>query len=73
MNQKCRYCANCIVGDVVYCDSKHKTMSDSAAKRINKCADFEFNSMDAFGVKDYQEPRAKAGDSIDQIGLDLNG
>lgn len=65
MNQKCRYCANCIVGDVAYCDLKHKTMSDAAAKRINKCAEFEFNQMDAFGEKDYQEPRAKAKDSIE--------
>lgn len=32
VNQKCRYCANCIVGDVVYCDLKHKTMSDSTSK-----------------------------------------
>lgn len=64
MKQKCRYCANCIVGDVAYCESKDKTMSDTAAKRTNKCAEFEFNSMDAFGEKDYQEPRAKARDGI---------
>lgn len=62
MKQKCRYCANCIVGDVMYCDLKDKTMSDAAAKRINKCAGVEFNSIDAFGVKDYQEPKAKAKD-----------
>ena len=65
MKQKCRYCANCIVGDVAYCELKDKTMSDTAAKRINKCAEFEFNPIDAFGEKDYQEPRAKANDGID--------
>ena len=73
MKQKCRYCANCIVGDVAYCELKDKTMSDTAAKRTNKCAGFEFNPMDAFGEKDYQEPKKEAKDSIDQIGLDLNG
>lgn len=65
MKQKCRYCANCIVGDVAYCEIKDKTMSDTAAKRVNKCAEFEFNPMDAFGEKDYQKPKTKAKDSIE--------
>lgn len=63
MNQKCRYCANCIIGDVAYCEVKNKTMSGATAKRINKCAEFKFNPMDAYGVKDYQESKGKARDS----------
>ena len=74
MKQKCRYCANCIVGDVAYCELKNKVMSDASVKRLNKCAEFEFNPMDAFGEKDYQESKGKAKDSnFNQIGLDLNG
>ena len=65
MNQKCRYCAYCIVGNVAYCELKNKVMSDASAKRLNKCAEFEFNPMDAYGVKDYQEPRAIAKDGIE--------
>ena len=65
MKHKCRYCTNCIVGDAVYCELKDKTMSDTAAKRTNKCAEFEFNPMDAFCEKDYQEPRAIAKDGIE--------
>jgi len=59
MNQKCRYCANCIVGDAVYCEAKRRTMSEQSAKRANKCKSFEFNRMDAFGDVDYQEPKTK--------------
>lgn len=73
MKQKCRYCTNCIVGDVAYCESKGKTMKDAAAKRLNKCAEFEFNPMDAFGEKDYQEPKQKQKQPIEceQIVLDM--
>lgn len=73
VKSRCRYCANCIVSDMAYCEIKDKTMSDASAKRINKCTEFEFNPMDAFGEKDYQEPKMKTKNSIDQIGLDLNG
>lgn len=72
MNQKCRYCANCIIGDVAYCEVKNKTMSGATAKRINKCCDFEFNPMDAYGVKDYQESKGKARDSKESIQTKLD-
>lgn len=72
MNQKCRYCANCIIGDVAYCEVKYKTMSDAAAKRINKCAEFKFNPMDAYGVKDYQESKGKARNSTESIQTKLD-
>lgn len=72
MNQKCRYCANCIIGDVAYCEVKNKTMSDAAAKRINKCAEFKFNPMDAYGVKDYQESKGKARNSTESIQTKLD-
>lgn len=72
MNQKCRYCANCIIGDVAYCEVKNKTMSGATAKRINKCAGFEFNPIDAFGVKDYQEPKTKAKDLKNNVQTKLD-
>lgn len=71
MKHKCRYCTNCIVGDVAYCELKDKTMSDASAKRINKCAGFEFNPMDAFGEKDYTEPKPKQKQAANQKLLDV--
>ncbi len=73
MNQKCRYCANCIVGDAVYCEAKGRTMSEQSAKRANKCKSFEFNRMDAFGDKDYQEPKPEQSrkDECEQIALNV--
>lgn len=48
MKQYCRYCANCCYGDFCYCEVKKRTMSDSAAKRPNRCKSFAFNPLDAF-------------------------
>ncbi len=49
MKQYCRYCANCVYGDFVYCCEHKKEMSESTAKTVNKCKDFIFNSIDALG------------------------
>ena len=47
MKQYCRYCQNCIYGDVVYCEEFDKTMDISTAKRANNCKSFELNEIDA--------------------------
>lgn len=47
MKQYCRYCQNCIYGDVVYCEELNKEISLAGAKRANKCKHFEFNEIDA--------------------------
>ena len=31
MKQYCRYCANCIYGDVVWCDELEKEISEASA------------------------------------------
>lgn len=49
MKQYCRYCANCVYGDCVYCCEHKKEMSEASAKRINHCKDFIFNEIDALG------------------------
>jgi len=33
MNQYCRYCSNCIYGDVFYCDEKEITMNEEEVKQ----------------------------------------
>ena len=75
MNQKCRYCANAYAIDVglIYCEPKDKTMRECAAKRINKCADFEFNPINVLGEKDYQEPKTKAKAKSEYEQLEMLG
>lgn len=48
MKQYCRYCAHAHYGDVVWCDTKEKTIPDSTAKTENHCKDFSFNEIDVF-------------------------
>ena len=50
MKQYCRYCANCIYGDVVQCDKINKMMSESQAKTVNHCKHFVFNEIDVFDL-----------------------
>jgi len=38
-----------VAGDVNYCSMRERTMSDTAAKSANRCHDFAFNPIDAFG------------------------
>lgn len=42
MKQYCRYCANCIYGDVVWCDELEKVISEASAKTVNHCKHFVF-------------------------------
>ena len=58
MKQYCRYCVNCIYGDVVWCDELNKTMSESKAKAVNNCKHFVFNEIDVFDLDKKYKPRA---------------
>ncbi len=60
MKQYCRYCIWCIDGDAIWCEKLIKIMSEAAAKRVNKCKDFEFNETDAFNPDHtYKERKEK--------------
>lgn len=59
MKQYCRYCASCVYGDVVWCSTKKKDISESSAKRPNKCAHFVFNEIDALDLNKKYKPRVK--------------
>lgn len=56
MNKYCRYCCHMVVGDANYCTEHNQTMSEAAAKAVNRCGDFVYNPIDAFGtnLKGYQ-------------------
>ena len=49
MKQYCRYCAHLATGNGTWCAAHEREMSDSAAKRLNHCKDFDFCEIDAFG------------------------
>ena len=49
MTQYCRYCINLAAGNGTWCSKHEKEMSDSTAKRVNHCKDFDFCEIDAFG------------------------
>lgn len=59
MKQYCRYCVNCIYGDVVWCDELNKIMSESSAKTVNHCKHFVFNEIDVFDLDKKYKPRAE--------------
>lgn len=58
MKQYCRYCANCVYGDVVWCDELRKIMLESSAKSVNHCKHFVFNEIDVFDLDKKYKPRA---------------
>ena len=49
MKQYCRYCCSLCVGDVAYCSTKERVISEAAAKAQNRCSDYLYNPLDAFG------------------------
>ena len=57
MNQYCRYCSNCIYGDVFYCDEKEITMNEEEVKRSNKCKYFQFCEIDVIDQNRTYKPR----------------
>lgn len=59
MKQYCRYCANLVTGNGTYCTHKNKEIADSTAKAVNKCKDFAFCAIDAFGETGGYKPRKK--------------
>ena len=67
MKQYCRYCNNCIYGDVVFCDALGETMSESKAKRVNQCKHFVFNEMDLFDCdKKYNPRKSKKSNNLQE-------
>lgn len=76
MNQYCRYCNSLVTGNGTYCEAHERELSDSYAKGINHCKDFEFNPMDAYGEneKGYM-PRPKKRNDGKQIRMEdlING
>lgn len=71
MKQYCRYCCYMVVGDVNYCSKRKQTMSDASAKSVNRCHDFAFNPIDAFGEseKGYQPRQSKKTQCDGQLSL----
>ena len=57
MKQYCRYCAHLCAGNGVWCAAKNTELRESTAKSVNKCKDFEFCEIDAFGETDGYKPR----------------
>lgn len=59
--QYCRYCAHCVatLDDIAWCEKLQKEMSESAAKRVNRCKEFLFNEIDAFNIGAKYKPREK--------------
>lgn len=77
MFQYCRYCANLVTENGIYCTEKNKNIAESTAKTTNNCKLFIFNCMDAFyenmdGYKSKKTPKLSGDDCIGQIKLDLN-
>ena len=74
MKQYCRYCTSLVVGDVNYCATKKKTLSEGYCKVVNTCEDFDLNPIDAFGENPkLYAPRVKKIEQEDnQIKLDLS-
>ena len=66
IQQRCRYCANLVVGSGIYCTKRNREYSEQYAKSTNNCGDFELNVIDAFfenerGYKP-REPKPEADD-----------
>ena len=72
MAQYCRYCSELIVGDFAYCYVKKKQISETAAKKTNKCPHFDLNKVDAFleNEKGYQPRQEKKKECDGQLTLD---
>ena len=71
MKQYCRYCTYLVTGNGIWCSVKKKPMSESTAKSINYCADFEFNEIDSFGETDGYKPRMRTESDYQQLSFDM--
>lgn len=75
MKQYCRYCCFLSIRDFPYCEEKKQTVIEAAAKSPNRCHNFAYNPIDAFGEneKGYlpREPKKKQCDG--QIKMEVLG
>lgn len=87
MNQYCRYCSHFCIGNGNYCEAKGTNPTDSYAKSVNHCKEFDFCEIDAYyawrtgdpdkaiyrprGKYKHREKRMKQCDG--QIKLDFGG
>lgn len=66
IQQRCRYCANLVVGNGIYCTKRKREYTEQYAKSTNNCGDFELNVIDAFfeNERGYQprEPKGRCKD-----------
>lgn len=71
MKQYCRYCGYMVVGDASYCSKQERCISDATAKSPNRCHDFTYNPIDAFGEneKGYQPRTPKKKQCDGQMSL----
>ena len=49
MRQYCRYCGYLTVNNVPWCGKREEMISEAAAKAQNRCSDYLYNPLDAFG------------------------
>lgn len=49
MKQYCRYCGYLVTGNGIWCRRQEREVSEAAAKSTNRCHDFAYNPIDAFG------------------------
>lgn len=72
IKQYCRYCSHLCTGNGIWCDAKQKILSESTAKAVNHCNDFDFCEVDAFFENEAgYRPRGKykpLQPDIDEIG-----
>lgn len=59
MKQYCRYCAELVAGNGIYCGAHQKEMSEAKTKCPNHCQDFVFVNIDAYGETSGYKPRRK--------------
>lgn len=55
MTQICRYCDFLCINKKPYCSKTKRTMSEAEAKSPNRCHDFVFSIIDAFGEEDHKK------------------
>lgn len=59
MAQYCRYCAELVVGNGIYCSAKNKELSEVYTKRVNFCKYFALCEFDAYVLDKKYQPRPK--------------
>ena len=71
MAQYCRYCIYLVTGNGTYCEKHDKVLRDSYCKSTNKCKDFKFCELDAYGETDGYKPKAhkKPAQKLDELSL----